>query len=137
MKQGEMFALLAILFLLMVGFTKSSCPPCPPCNQDPQIVQIPSDLKFIAGKAVPEKGANALLVYVSDNIAPKIDKELEKDPNLNVIEVIGHTDYLAVRGTSNLDQELLHTLANFVYSDSQDFDELVTKFDALRAGSKL
>lgn len=135
-KQGEIFALLATLFLLMLGIEKIP-KPCPPiiCPQEPQIIPIPSELTFVAGKAVPRQGPERLLYYVRDKIAPKIDIEIAKDPTLNVIEVIGHTDYLSISRTGDLDGSTIHKLARLQFSPASTFEGMVKGFNELNAGS--
>ena len=133
LKQAEMFALLAMVFLLMIGYLQgkmtSSRPP-----EEPPIILIPSDdLSFETARAFPKQGSNYLRNYIKKEIVPQIEKQLKRY-DVNMLEIIGHTDGNPISGVGNLDLNLLNDLARLDANKIQ-FNDLVTKFNKLKAGS--
>lgn len=76
----------------------------------PPIINLPETLgfSFSSGQALLSTGFENLL---KDDIIPKLIVIKEKH-NVNVIEVIGHTDGVITGGYSNLDTELENAVAN-------------------------
>ncbi|MEC4811844.1 MAG: flagellar motor protein [Scytonema sp. PMC 1069.18] len=133
LKHAEMFALLAMVFLLMIGYLQekltSSRPP-----EEPPIILIPSeDLSFETARAFPRQGSNYLRDYIKNEIVPQIEKQL-KLYDVNMLEIIGHTDGNPISGVGNLDKNLLNDLAR-LDANQIEFNDLVTRFKKLEAGS--
>ncbi|MGB6297715.1 MAG: hypothetical protein WBF90_16245 [Rivularia sp. (in: cyanobacteria)] len=134
LKQAEMFALLAMVFLLMIGYLKQKQSTLPLLEEDPRIILIPSkDLSFEPSKAFPKNGPNELRNYIKDKIVPQIEEQL-KLSKVDMIEVIGHTDGNPISKAGNLDKNLLNDLAR-LDAKKINFNTLVERFKKLQAGS--
>lgn len=136
LKQAEIFALLAMFFLIMLVSSQNSMQLPATRSAYPPSIPIPSDaLYFETAKAFPEEGPNYLREYVKENIVPKLKNQLDRY-DVNMIEVIGHTDGSPVNGRGTLDRKLLNELAGLNTADSNiEYNELVEKFRKLQAGS--
>lgn len=144
LKQAELFALLAMLFLVMVGYERKTQPvvdgfdaqPVTVKNSYPPSIPIPSrDLSFETAKAFPEGGADYLREYVKLNIVPKLEEQLD-EYDVDMIEVIGHADGTPINGRGTLDKKLLNDLARLDASTStMNYEEVVQQFKKIEAGS--
>jgi len=76
----------------------------------PPIINLPETLgfSFNTGRAQLSKDFEGLL---KNNIVSRL-KEIKDKYQVNVIEVIGHTDGVMARGNSNLDEKLADAVAN-------------------------
>ena len=151
--QGEIFALLSIFMLLIIGHNEvlqkrtqervdsTIKDQVTPQSSYPPIIQIYSqDLSFKSGSALPEGNDKELKLksYIEEIVVPQIENYLQKEDtkDVNMIEVIGHTDEISVRGNSNLDDKLLAYLDQDSENNSDEtFKKLVEKFEDLELGS--
>lgn len=139
LKQAEIFSLLSMLFFLIIGYEKivrdnQLPPPTDSRLLFPPAIPIPSDdLSFETATAFPKGGPAILKDYIEKNVVPEIEQRLE-DFDMDMIEVVGHADGTPLNSRGNLDGDLLNQLAR---SDlqSMSFDDMVNKFNGLRAGS--
>jgi flagellar motor protein MotB len=76
----------------------------------PPIINLPETLgfSFNSGQALLSKGFENRL---KNDIVPKL-RDIKDKHNVNVIEIIGHTDGVIAGGSSNLDTELENAVAN-------------------------
>ncbi len=109
LEQAEIFVFLAAFFLIIVGFNELQKPPEQPIVDKPQdqppIILIPDaeEYKFTSGSAELNPG---LKRYIRDELAQMIIENVNKY-EIDVVEIIGHTDGQPVEATSgNLDKTL-------------------------------
>lgn len=102
----------------------------------PPIITISSkEISFELGEAFPEAGEDALKNYVESRVVPEIKAQISAYENVNVVEVIGHTDASEVStGQENLDTELLSNLANM---KGKTYEQMVKSFRELDAASNV
>lgn len=139
LKQAEIFSLLAMMFLLMIGYDRVARGDISAVGSQtgplfPPSIPIPSDdLSFETAKAFPKGGPADLKNYIEAQVVPKIEQQLAAY-DVDMIEVVGHADGSPLNSRGNLDGALLSELAR---SDLQamSFDEMVNKFGNLQAGS--
>lgn len=102
----------------------------------PQAIPISSrDLSFKSGLAVPEEGVTFLRRYLKEMIVPKIENQL-KEYDVDMIEIVGHTDGAPISLKGSLDSHLLNTIANNS-DDGLNILKSMNQFNQLRAGSNV
>jgi hypothetical protein len=137
LKQTELFALIAMIFILIAGTnlhnTSSSSSKS---SLYPSIIEIPGDaLNFETGKAVTSEGISELRSYIKTQVIPDIKSKLINNKELDMIEVVGHTDGQPIidnKSKANLDL-LLSKVANRNKSDEELFPASNADLGLMRA----
>jgi hypothetical protein len=134
LQQSEIFFVLFLFLLLALivlnadtgetnkqGILEPSATRTPPPDEKPPIITLPeaSGYKFVSGSA---KLSDDFQTLLSTKIIPQLENHI-KVYNVNVIEIIGHTDGQILKsGGGNLDNEL----ENAAYSGSLEAIDALT-----------
>lgn len=113
LKQTELFALIAMTFIIVAGavYVKKSAvsetlpiDKLLPSSLYPSVIEIPGGAIFEKGTAIPSGGYDQLKQDIKKTVIPDIERKQANNKELDMIEVIGHTDGEPIDSSGNLDR---------------------------------